>query len=209
MVEDPLEGAPLLIDGFRRGDRAALARVFQLYAPGVARQIRATRAPEHEVEALVHEVFTKAFGAKARATWDGVRPYGAWLSTITRHVVVDRLRIERRFDSRAPEDMPALLADDDPAARQEERELDATLQAWRGELGDEESELFRLRFEQQHSLAAAAALLGWSEPKVRKRDTALRTALLAALRKAGFLRNAKVVIGSSLLRRKHKETRKD
>jgi RNA polymerase sigma-70 factor (ECF subfamily) len=200
--QDPLEGDRLLIDGFRRGDRAALARVFLRYAPDVARQVRSTRAPEHEVESLVHEVFAKAFAEKARLAWDGLRPFGAWLSTITKNVVIDRVRVERRLDSRSPEDMPVLVADDDPAAAQEARELDAILQGFRTGLDDDDAALFRVRFEEQRSLAQAAAELGWSEIRVRKRDTAVRAALLDVLRGAGFLKDARVRIGTSLLRRR-------
>lgn len=206
MSEGPLEGDRLLIDGFRRGERAALARVFLRYAPEVARHVRAARAPEHEVEALVHDVFAKAFAEKARLAWDGLRPFGAWLSTITRNVVIDRVRVERRLDSRAPEDMPVLVADDDPAAAHEARELDAALQGFRANLNEDDRALFRIRFEEQRSLSQTAELLGWSEIRVRKRDTALRSALLQALRGAGFLKDARVRIGTSLLRRRTPKT---
>ncbi|MDP2342377.1 MAG: sigma-70 family RNA polymerase sigma factor [Deltaproteobacteria bacterium] len=206
MSEGPLEGDRLLIDGFRRGERAALARVFLRYAPEVARQVRAARAPEHEVEALVHDVFTKAFAEKARLAWDGLRPFGAWLSTITRNVVIDRVRVERRLDSRAPEDMPVIVADDDPAAAHEAGELDAALRSFRDGLDVDDRALFRVRFEEQRSLSQTAELLGWSEIRVRKRDTALRAALLQALRGAGFLKDARVRIGTSLLRRRTPRT---
>jgi hypothetical protein len=83
-----LENDRALLDAFRRGDRAAMTKVFRHYVDDVARTIRAgvvvnvdgqrtrvgQRLPEHEVEALVQETFTKAFAPKARESYDGVRP---------------------------------------------------------------------------------------------------------------------------------------
>ena len=194
-----------LLDGFRRGDRSALSQVFLKYADEVARQVRAARVPEHDVESLVHDVFLKAFKDNARQSYDGLRPYGAWLNTITKNLVIDRARKERRIDLRAPEDMPTLTSADDPAADHENEELRTILDTWKQSLNSDDRALFAARFEEAQSLSAAAQTLGWSEIRVRKRDTALRTALLAALRSGGFLEAAKVTIGKSLLARRKAE----
>lgn len=197
-----LETDPTLLDAFRRGDRSALGKVFLAHCDDVARQVRAARVPEHEVESLVQDVFVKAFSPSARQSYDGLRPYGAWLNTITRNLVIDRARRERRVDLRAPDDMPVITADDDPRAAQEGRELEAVVDGWRRGLDDDDARLFAVRFEEARSLGQAAAALGWSEIRVRKRDTALRAGLLGALRAAGFLETARVKIGTSLLARK-------
>jgi RNA polymerase sigma-70 factor (ECF subfamily) len=200
---DPLEDDRVWIAAFKRGDRAALARVFHTYADDVARQVRATRVSEHEVESLVHDVFVKAFAEKARLAWDGIRPFGAWLNTLTRNVLVDRARRERRLDVRAPEDMPVLVDDrPDAAARHDEGELDRALASFRATLDDGEQTLFATRFVAGQSLAQTARTLGWSEIRVRKVDTALRARLLDALQAAGFLKDARVRIGTSLLARR-------
>ena len=47
-----------------------------------------------------------------------------------------------------------------------------------------------------------AKALGLSEVTVRRRDTRLRAALLDVLRGAGFLQDARVAIGQSLLGRR-------
>jgi RNA polymerase sigma-70 factor (ECF subfamily) len=198
----PLEADRPLLDAFRRGERAALERVFLLYADEVARQVRAARVSAHDVESVVQDVFIKAFGENARQSYDGLRPYGAWLNTITKNLLVDRARKERRIDLRAPDQMPVLVADEQADADFDERELSAALESFRKTLTPDEATLFRVRFEDGQSLPQAAKTLGWSEIKVRKGDTALRTHLLAALRSAGFLANAKVKIGTSLLGRR-------
>jgi RNA polymerase sigma factor (sigma-70 family) len=204
---EPLESDRSWVAAFKRGDRAALARVFSTYADDVARQVRATRVAEHDVESLVHDVFVKAFAEKARLGWDGLRPFGAWLNTLTRNVLVDRARRERRLDPRAPDDMPVLVDDrPDAAAHHDDRELTAALQAFRATLDDDEHRLFATRFAAGQSLAQTAKSLGWSEIRVRKVDTGLRARLLDALQAAGFLRQARVRIGTSLLARRADRT---
>lgn len=200
-----LEEDRALLDGFRRGDRSALGRVFLTYADEVARQVRAARVPEHDVESVVQDVFMKAFRDAARQSYDGLRPYGAWLNTITRNLVIDRARKERRVDLRAPDDMPTLTSDDDPRAGQESDELEKLLSTWRAGLDPDDERLFVVRFEEAQSLSQAARTLGWSEIRVRKRDTALRTGLLSTLRAGGFLASAQVTIGASLLARKNQK----
>jgi RNA polymerase sigma-70 factor (ECF subfamily) len=200
---DPLESDRAWSAAFKRGDKAALARVFHAYADDVARQVRATRVVEHEVEALVHDVFVKAFSPKSREAWDGLRPFGAWLNTMTRNLLIDRARRERRLDVRAPDDMPVVVEDrPDAAAHHDERELTAALATFRGALSADEQALFSTRFERDQSLSQTAKSLGWSEIRVRKLDTALRARLLQALQDAGFLQSVRVRIGASLLARR-------
>jgi RNA polymerase sigma factor (sigma-70 family) len=199
----PLEEDAAWVTAFRRGERAALERVFRAYAGEVARSVRATRVSEHEVESLVHDIFVRAFAEKARLSFDGLRPFGAWLQTIGRNVLIDRARRERRMESRAPEDMPVLVdSRPDAATVQDARELQSALTAFVDELDTDERRLFAVRFEEQQALPAAARAMGWSEIRVRKVDTRLRTALLAALRHSGLLGNARVRIGTSLFARR-------
>jgi RNA polymerase sigma factor (sigma-70 family) len=207
---DPLESDRTWSAAFKRGERTALARVFHTYADDVARQVRATRVSEADVESLVHDVFVKAFADNARTSWDGLRPFGAWLNTLTRNVLIDRARRERRLDVRAPADMP-LQVDDRPdaAAHHDERELTAALAAFRGTLSTDEQALFATRFERDQSLAETARTLGWSEIRVRKLDTSLRARLLQALQHAGFLQSARVRIGASLLARRESRDPRD
>lgn len=200
-----LEENRSLLDAFRRGDRSALAQVFLAYSDDVARQVRAARVAEHDVESIVQDVFIKAFAESARSSYDGLRPYGAWLNTITKNVLIDEVRKNRRVDLRAPEQMPTITADDDQALVQEDAELTAVVEAWRRSLSAEDQALFAERFEACRSFPQAAKSLGWSEIRVRKQDTALRTRLLATLRQHGFLQKAKVSIGQSLLLRKNKQ----
>lgn len=215
-----LESDRALLDAFRKGDRGALARVFDLYADDVVRTIRAgvtvkvdgasvrvgKGIPEADVEALVQETFARAFAPSARDAYDGIRPYGAYLSTIARNLVVDRgrelVRVSRRVAGKVDVDT---VADDeaaDPAWRIEEEQLHGVVKAYQEKLAEPDKSIFRLRYEEQMSHPQTAKALGLSEVTVRRRDTRLRAALLDALRAAGFLRDAKVSIGQSLLGRR-------
>lgn len=200
MTEGTLEEDPTWVRAFRSGERSALERIFLRYADEVARQARATRLPEHEVEAVVHDVFLRAFSADARARWDGLRPYGAWLHTLTRNHLIDRHRKERRLVSTAPEQLESQQEPGHaPDARLDQAELQDVLSRFRAGLGTDEAALFRARFEEGNSLVRAAHALGWSEIRVRRMDTSLRARLLHAARVAGFLKDARVRIGTSLL----------
>ena len=200
-----LEDDGAWLKAFRRGDRGALARVFRAYAHDITRVIRGARSrvPEHEVEALVHEVFVRAFAEKARLQYDGIRPYGAWLSTIARNLITDRARRERRSGAVHVEDIEA-LADDverDPTWKIESEQLVQILQTFEAGLDGEDRALFAARMKQQLSISQTQKALGWSEITIRRRDTRLRARLLELLRREGFLKNATVRIGTSLLGR--------
>jgi RNA polymerase sigma factor (sigma-70 family) len=205
-VTVPLEEDRSWCAAFKRGDRGALERVFRFYAPHVARFVRAQRFPEHDVESVVHEVFVKAFAAPARASWDGVRPFGAWLTTMTRNWLIDHARKHKRVLLLAPEDMP-VRADDkaSPERAAEHGVLVQVLDGFRAGLSVDEAALFDTRFAQEQSIRAAAHTLGWSEIRARKYDTALRSRLLECLRAAGFLQHVQIRIGQSLMARKPQE----
>ena len=208
-AEKGLESDAQWVSSFRRGDRAALEKVFLAYSDLVAGEARKSRLPEHEVEAAVHDVFLKAFSRSARLSWDGVRPYGAWLRIMTRNLLVDRYRRESRTESLAQRDADALVLDErDPAEQHEDAELFQVLQVFQEGLTPDEKDLFHTRYEEGLSLVRSADSLGWSEIRVRRMDTALRTKLLSSIQKAGFLQSLDVKIGKSLIRQAGQRRRK-
>lgn len=95
-----------LLDGFRRGDQQALAKVYRHYAPAVAGFLRAgfsfdsggRRCRFHgarsqfELEDRLHDVFGRAFSESARLGYDGLSPYKSYLFTITRNLIIDDFR---------------------------------------------------------------------------------------------------------------------
>lgn len=220
MPTERLEEVRELLDGFRRGERSAMARVFRSYADDVARVVRrgvkvdvdgvkmtvGQSLPEHEVEVIVQETFVKAFQPKARESFDGVRPYAAWLATIARNILVDRARRLRR-DAKvlcSVEDIDQMQDADsiDPTWQLEEAALSKVLAAFEDELDEKDRALFKLRVRERRTHKEAAEALGVTVIVVRRRDVRLRVQLLERLRVAGFLQDAKVTIGTSILARK-------
>ena len=216
-----LEVDRALLAAFRRGERAALERVFDVYVEDVAVTLRAgvvvqvegqpvrvgRRIPEPELEALVHETFARAFSHKAREAYDGVRPYGAYLATIARNLLVDRGRQTRREKQALAsgvdvEHVAAEPAASDPGWQQEEAELARLLGAFSSELDEPERSIYRLRYQEQKSHRETAHALHMSEIQIRRRDTRLRARLLGFLQSRGFLEDAQVSIGTSLLGRR-------
>ena len=223
MASTELHEDRAFLDAFRRGERDALARVFTHYVNDVAGTIRAGVVvkiegqsvrlggglPEHEVEVLVQETFLRAFGDSARLAYDGLRPFGAYLATIARNLVIDRGRRTLR-DARTM--VPLQSIDDvaepepaDPSWQMEERQLHKILEELKASLTADQRGVFACRFEQQLSIRETAQALGISVIMVRRRDTRLRLHVLSVLRTCGYLENARVRIGERLLRRRDRE----
>lgn len=226
VADATLEGDRDLLEAFRRGDRDALTRVFHMYVQDVSLTLRSSirvevggvrtlvggDLPPWELENLLHETFTRGLAPKARASYDGLRPFGAWLGTIARNLVVDRARRERRENQRVVFVDDLSRAEDttrrsDPAAAVEDGALRALLAAFVTALDEEDRALFNARYDEGLSLRAAAKALGRKLFPMRKRDTALRLALLSRLREAGFCEGAQITIGSAVLDRRTSERR--
>jgi RNA polymerase sigma factor (sigma-70 family) len=176
-----------LLDRFRRGERAALAAVYERYVDDVALIARrgftidspgAGHVPgvnlegEHE---LVQETFVRAFGDSARASFDGVRPYRPFLLRITRNLMIDRLRASRRPGALAGaepiDDLLDTRADLAISPAHEEdlhwRSLSEATAAFLATLDPEARQIVRLRFEAELSQDAIAEQLGCSRRRVR------------------------------------------
>ncbi len=209
-----------LLDRFRRGDRDALRAVYEAFVDDVLVVVRSgvrvqTDAGlvrlgqdigDDEVEALVQETFIKAFSDKARQSYDGLRPYGAYLSTVARNLVIDRgrrLAKERKHEVRGIE-LDRVAGPDAPADEvQEAGELVRLVDGFVEGLTPPDSDVFRVRYGDGLSLDRAAAALSLGVGKVRRIDARLRLDLLNHLRKHGFLQNAAVAIGRRFLPRKN------
>jgi RNA polymerase sigma-70 factor (ECF subfamily) len=214
-----LESDRAWLDAFRRGERSALARVFDTYVEDVARTLRAgvvvqldgvpTRLgadlTEPDVEVLIQETFTKAFAEKARLAYDGLRPYGAYLGAIARNALIDRGRSLVR-DAVVDLDVGRLAGPlPDPERVAQDRELVKLVGAFADALDEPDKSVFRLRLVEQKGSRETGQEVGLTEMQVRRRDARLKQELLAFLQRHGFLRQAPGTIGSSLLPRKRTE----
>jgi RNA polymerase sigma factor (sigma-70 family) len=183
---------PGLLHGFRTGQRDALEQVylryvnellllakhgFTLRGPPPVR-ISGIGDPTERMD-LVQEVFARAFAPKARQSYDGERPYRAYLFSVARNLWVDRARKagrERPLDTASDEegvpldDLIDRNAPPPPAGLEERldarREREATA-AYLRSLDEQARRYVQLRFEDELSQLAAARELGLSRREAR------------------------------------------
>lgn len=205
----PLSEDRALLDGFRRGERDALAKVFTHYAPHVASLLRngfgfnsgnqrirfGGYSRVFELEDALQETFKRAFAERSRLAYDGLRPYAAYLAVIARNLVIDQYTTRRRellhfsFDEGDAPDLDA--SGETLVARPEREALDSELRGllagFRANLNEREQTVFTLRFDEGLSHIAITEQTGLSASQVKTTEAKLRTALLKHLKRHGYL----------------------
>ncbi len=225
---DPFKTDPELLERFRRGESRALDRVYRAFARPLRSFVLRGFAfksgdrdlyfrgvwTDHDLDDIVQETFRRAFGVKARATYDGVRPYKNYLFTIARNAVINDITVRSRqipvgdaMTRDAPgEDMGPLdgwvLAQrqmwatmggisgalPDAADEQvEDLEVFGLVRAYLETLKRDEARFFELRFLGQLSQERTARRMGWNRAKVRKLESRLRRGFLCHLQGTGYL----------------------
>lgn len=193
-----------LLDGFRRGERAALAEVYREYARalfallgrgftysagGGARRFKGFGEP-WALEEAVQEVFARAFSGPARCAYDGLRPYRNYLFSIARNYVLDLLRAGGLHPASSEgllelgsEAAPAPLPPEEIALREE---LARHCRAFVSGLGRGERDLFEARFVGGLSIQETARRLKLTEHRVKAGERALRKRFFLHLRDLGY-----------------------
>lgn len=199
-----------LLEAFRRGDRAALERVYNEYAPRIATFIRkgfhfqskgkmlqfqGFHQPS-DVQDVLQETFVKAFSDEARVNYDGVRPYLPYLSTITKNIVISLLRTRAVLTDDAPSQCLdehddrgislVLLTSEGPDAELLQKELKRILDAFCVVLPLAEKDYFEARFGKRLNRRDAAHLTGFSEMQARTLETKLRKRFLVFMHHHGY-----------------------
>lgn len=195
-----------LLEGFRAGEPDALRDVYRRYAEGVSKQLRfgfsfESRGRAHrfvgyssafDLQDALHETFRRAFEPRAREGYDGIRPYGPYLRTIARNVVLRTFR--KREISFPPvadddDDKPAVTAWSDEGPSPEQSVASAQVQTlvrdFLGTLDTDSRRLLELRFIEGKSQRDAAEALGLGRQQVRSREVKLRGALVKYLEAQG------------------------
>jgi RNA polymerase sigma factor (sigma-70 family) len=205
----PLSEDRALLDRFRRGERDALAVVFSHYAPHVASLLKSgfgfnagnqrVRFGGYnrvfELEDALQETFKRAFAERARLSYDGLRPYAAYIAVIARNLVIDQYTSRRRellhftFDEGdAPElDESGAVGTARPERDALDGELRGLVASFRADLNAREQTVFTLRFDEGLSHAAITEQTGLSASQVKTTEAKLRTSLLKHLKRHGYL----------------------
>ncbi len=192
-----LSGDRALLEAFREGNPDALKAVLRHYAPVVAQSVRRGvrlmrgsevfqfKGPssELEVERLVEETFSRAFGDNARRSYDGVTPFAAYVCRIARNVMITEAQVAKRtpqptLDGELP-DLVSLTPSPEEAAQH--TQLQELVAAFLAERPDGERTIYDARFKRGESQLEAAARLGWNRISVRRTEEKLKQAFLRFL----------------------------
>jgi RNA polymerase sigma-70 factor, ECF subfamily len=165
--EDP----PDLIEGCRRGDRAALESVLTAHAPYLERLLGRVVGPRAEVEDLLQMTLSAAITAFPQ--FRGEAQVRTWLARIAIRTAHDQLR---RADYRKRGELPSMdsVADDVQDGRRAESRLDAKQRALRlyehlNAIGARKRIAFILHVVEGHPIEDVAALMGASKAATKSR----------------------------------------
>lgn len=172
-----IEEAPDVITRARTGDREAFAELYDEYVDRVYRYLLYRVRESADAEDLTSEVFTRAFANIHRYRWQG-KSFLAWLYTIARNAVTDRMR--RARPTVDLEDAFG-VADQSPTVQEhvEARDRATALRRAMTKLTTDQQEVLLLRFMENYSSQEVARVLGKNEGAVR----ALQFRALGRLRK--------------------------
>jgi len=199
-----------LLERFRRGDRAALAAVYERYVDDVATLARRgftiessghvyVRGLDRDGEReLVQETFVRAFAEKARLGFDGISPYRPYLLRVTKNLMIDRFRATQKEakhvtnDDDGIGDLDALLAANAELPPDTRVDLDwkaqlAATTEYLATLDDESRRIITLRFEDELSQEDVAARVGCTRRRVRGLEERAQSELRTYLRQRGLL----------------------
>jgi RNA polymerase sigma-70 factor (ECF subfamily) len=201
----PAELAPngwprALLRGFKAGERAALTEVYRRHAEEIAGLLRhgfgfdsggqrhrfAGYGSSFELQDLLHETFRRAFEPRAREAYDGIRPYGAYVGTIARNLVLRSFRARGLVLLPSAESAftgPVDAIDEGPTPERDvhDAQVRELVAAFVATLAPDQRELLELRFVAGRSQREAADALGIGRQRVRTQELKLRAMLLAYL----------------------------
>jgi RNA polymerase sigma-70 factor, ECF subfamily len=180
---------------YRRGERSALeqiyrghVRVVERYLLALARESGADELAQANVIAdLIQEVFVRAFSARGREGYDGVRAIGGYLLGIARNCFFDLRRAGRREVLKDPAEVQvALEALEARPATWSEPLVSTVLATFLAGLPAATRAVCEQRFVLGRSQDEVADATGLSRKQLRTAEKHLRVGLRKALAHAGI-----------------------
>lgn len=204
-----LETDRKLLDGFRRGDRSALERVYKAYADeliaffrrgfgfqsgGQYLRFRGSTST-FQVEDWVHEVFVKAFSESGRSQYDGLRPYGPYLKMIARNLVLDELRRKEHRLRAQVEEVPEpgkttdfeVSTPESPEEAARRQQLLRHVEEFVESLPQRERAVYTSRFREGLEQKDVAQKIGISVSKVKTSEKRIREQFHSYLAEKGWV----------------------
>ncbi|MFW5748946.1 MAG: RNA polymerase sigma factor [Chloroflexota bacterium] len=163
-MSDPSDVSQKLINQARKGDPAAVARLYERYVDQIYRYI-AYRVDTQDAEDLTAEVFVRMVKSLKRYKPTGA-PFEAWLYRIAAARVADYHRQKQR---RPVTELPETLSDraDAPEDRVVQQQEVNALRAALRQLKPDQQEVLLLRFVEHKTHEETAALLDKSVTAVK------------------------------------------
>lgn len=208
-----LEEDRALLDGFRAGRPAALQEVYHRYGPDLARYLRhgfsfssGGRACRYngarstfDLEDKLQDAFARAFSERARLGYDGISPYGQYLRTIARNLIIDDFRKkEHALVDYSFQDVPEPAGTDagaydfvpratpSPEQSAEQAQLQALVVRFIEGLSARERTIYQLRFEQRLEHKDITEQTGLSPARVKTSEERIRVRFFKFMRKNGY-----------------------
>ncbi len=198
-----------LREAFKRGERSAMARVYQVYAKGLFVMLQKgfvikTKAGHFtftgykeafKLEGAAQDVFVRAFSESARTGYDGLRPFKNYLYTIARNRVVDSFRKGKKefvaIDELPPETAKSALDERFSMPQSPEelavwKQLKEQVDEFIGSLNAAEQALFQVRFLNGQSVEATSKELKISEYRVKRDEKRIKKRFFYWMKKNGY-----------------------
>ena len=173
-----------LVQGARRGDAEAFARLYRRFHGPVFGYLLARVGDRIEAEDMAAEVFVEA-ARRVRAFTGSAGAFAGWLFTIARHDLVDRGRAARRRTVEPVAELPEVEGSPDPAEEVLEH-LDADrVRSAMVRLTQDQREVLVLKFAAGLSNEETASTLGKPVGAVKSLQHRGLSALRRALEEQG------------------------
>jgi len=176
--DEPDEPDGTIVRRVVAGDVDGFERLVDRHAPRVRRLV-ARNVPLNAAAEVAHDAFVAAY--LALPSYVDVQPFEHWLTRIVLRACADFWRARRRDDQLRSPDVDAQDASAPPPPNSDERELCE----WAlGKLERADREVLVLFYFEGLSVKECAAVLAWSETKVKVRAHRARIALRRLLERA-------------------------
>jgi RNA polymerase sigma-70 factor (ECF subfamily) len=190
------------LKGFREGEKSALTAVYRDHVEALLAFLqhgfsfdsrgRALRfagfRSRFELHDAAQETFRRAFERDARMSYDGLRPFGAWLNVIARNVVLKEYRRNERLflDANGSHEVEAALsraanASEEPESDLHRARIRALVRTFLDTLTAEERRLLHVRFIEGIGQRDAAEQLAIGRQRLRGQELKLRERLVRFL----------------------------
>lgn len=159
------------------GDEEAFSMLYEEHFDKVFRYMALRVKDRSEAEDMAQQVFVKSFEALPSFKWRGA-PFGAWLFSIARNLVVDRGRKAGKQPMTSIDDVVILSNENLENIVETKMEMEKVVEASK-RLTPSQREVVALRFGAEMSIAETAKIMGKNEGAIK----ALQHSAVGALRR--------------------------